>query len=159
MPNNKSPKARIRRLFKMHIQGTQKEAFVVVKTISFCYLTKIVMVELKKTNSEIKDYKVYLTTKMLKHCFDRKTAEVFDFLLDNLNCIISYPEKIYKNKSMKRGDFGFVKTLKGDKYFSSLEFDNKQKKMFVVTSFRLKNDNYLQNYELLWSWEDGTPPS
>ncbi len=159
MPNNKSPKARLRLLFERHIQGTQKEAFVVLRTISFCYLTKAVMAELKKIDCEVSDYRVYLTTKMLKHCFDKKTAEFFNFLLDNLNCIVTYPDEIYKNNDAKRGDFGFVKTLKGDKYFCSLEFDRKEKKMFVVTSFRLKNDNYLKNYKLLWSWEDGTPPS
>ena len=117
------------------------------------------MTELKKTNTKIIEHRTYLTTKMLKHCYDKKTAEFFHFLLDNLNYIITYPDKIYKNKGAKRGDFGFTKILKGNEYFCSLEFDNKEKKMFVVTSFKLKNDNYLKNYKLLWSWEDGTPPS
>lgn len=158
MSSNKSPKARLRLLFERYIRGTEKGAFVVVETISFCYLTKIVIEELKKVNNEIKDPKVYLTTIMLKHCFDKKTAQFFDFLLDNLNCIITYPNKIYQNNDAKRGNFIFTKILKGGEYLCSLEFVIKEKKMFVVTSF-LCSENYLRDYKLLWSWEDGTPPS
>lgn len=149
----------LRALFERYIRGTKERTPVVLKTVFFCYLTRIVAEKLKQMESNIEEPKVFLTTTALKHCYDKRPAEEFDFILDNLDKIITYPNNIYKNKNEKRGQFCFVKNLRGDEYFCSLEFDGNKKKMFFVTSFRLRKENYLKNYELLWSWEGGIPPS
>jgi len=157
MPNKK--KQILKGLYKNYIKGTKEKAPVISKTVFFCYLTRAVTEVLQEQKPDLQESKVYINTKALKHCYDRKPAEEFDFLIDNLNQIITYPDKIYKNRNPKRGDFCFVKNLKGDKYFCSLEFVSEQKKMLFVTSFRLRKESYLKNYKLLWSWKDGAPSS
>lgn len=99
--------------------------------------------------------RVYVSTRMLKHLYDSRPAEEFVSIIENLHTIVKYPDEIYENKTGKRGDFCFVKELKGERYIASIEItERKDKKIFVATAFRLRKENYLKNYKLLWSWRD-----
>ena len=144
------------RVFKKYIQHTPKNAIVPNIKIFFCLLTKTVIRVMN-----LKTQRVYITSRMLKHLYDKRTAEEFDFFLYNTKEIISYPDHIYKNKESKRGQFLLVKKLKENLYVCSLEIINfctPEEENQLATYFRIRPD-YLKNYTRLWSWENGGPPS
>lgn len=148
----------LKKLYEHYIKGTPEKSLIVEKTVSLCSLAKSASVGLRKF--ECKMYvKAYINTKSLKHIYDKKTAEEFDFIIANLHTMIKYPDYIYRNKNPKRGDFCFVKTIKKEQYLCSLELDKLKNKLFVVTAFKLRKENYIKNYELLWNWRDGNPSS
>ena len=149
------------KLHKLYIQGTEEKAPVVLQTVLLCNTTNAVMKAINLTSPRI-----HITTKMLKHLYDSKPAEEYEFILHNLVPIIQYPDEIYKNRDSKRGDFAFVKKIKDFKYLSSLEttiitsLEGTTEEMnFVVTAFRIRKESYLQNYKLLWSWKGDIPSS
>ena len=141
-------------LYQKYIKGTQPKIFVTHKVVVLCHLTNQVnKVILDKSGLS----RVYISTKMIKHLYDKKPAEEFDFIIDNLHKIIKYPNYIYKNKKEKRGDWCFVKKIKNELYISSLEHE--EEILEIVTVFRIRKEKYLENFELLWSWEDDRSPS
>lgn len=97
--------------------------------------------------------------------YDKKPAEEFIFLVDNIHKIVKYPDDIYENKPGKRGAFCFVKKLKGEKYICCLEIvdtlidDEITAEIHLVTAFRVRKDSYLDSYKLLWSWKGDKPSS
>lgn len=139
-------------LYETHIKGTSAKAIIVSETVLICHLTKAAL-----KGCCFQKNKIYVNTKVLKHIYDKKPAEEFNFIIDNLHTIIKYPDSVCKNKTPKRGQFCFIKNLKGNIYFCSLE--EVKNELFVVTAFRVRKKNYLKNYELLWSWRDDTPSS
>lgn len=154
-------KISLTKLHKLYIQGTEEKTPVVLQTILLCNITNAVM---KAIN--LKGPKIHATTKMLKHLYDSKPAEEYEFILHNLVSIIQYPDEIYQNKDSKRGQFAFVKTIKDFKYLSSLETivitsleETSGEMNFVVTAFRIRKEGYLQNYKLLWNWKGDIPSS
>lgn len=138
-------------LHENYIVGTQEKAAVVFKAVFLCHLTNTVLKEIKTIG------KVYTNSRILKHLYDKKTAEEYHFLLGNIHKIVKYPDRIYKNKNPKRGDFCFLKRIKGYNYLCSLEITDGE--LMVVTSFRVRKESYLNNYELLWSWRGDIPSS
>ena len=143
------------KLYKKYVYGTPPKTIVADKTAFLCRLT---WAAAKAVN--ITAMKVYVTARMLKHLYDSRPAEEFVFIIENLHTIVKYPDHIFKNKDSKRGDFCFVKKLKGGKYIASIEVPRDEKeKVFVATAFRLRKESYLNNYKLLWSWRDGRPSS
>jgi hypothetical protein len=151
----------IRHLYKLHIRGTLKNALVVVKTIHICSLTRTVAKAIENEST-----KTYINTKVIKHLYDKRPAEEFEFLIDNIECIVKYPNHIYRNRDGKRGDFCFVKAIKNEKYIVSigiseiiLDGEKKETANFVATAFRLRKETYLNSYELIWSWKVGNPSS
>ena len=141
-------------LCRHYIRGTAKEAIVANKRIMLCILTHSVI-----KGCGFADGSVYISTRMLKHMYDKKPAEEFDFLIDNAHKIIKYPTHVYKNRDGKRGDFCFVKEMGGIKYLCSIEVQKNGHELEVATAFRIRKENYLNNYELLWSWRDDDPSS
>lgn len=141
-------------LYQKHIKGTQPKIFVTYKVAVLCRLTN-------QVNKEILNRcglsKVYVNTKVLKHLYDKKPAEEFDFIIGNLRKIVKYPDYIYKNKNEKRGYWCFVKKIKNELYISSLEYEKET--LWIATVFRIRKEKYLESFELLWSWEDDKPPS
>jgi hypothetical protein len=105
--------------------------------------------------------KVYLNTRVLKHLYDKRPAEEFDLMTENIFDIVKYPSKIYKNKDGKRGSFCFVKEIKNSKCMVSLEtmHNNGQVTHCEVVTFFRADEEYLANYELLWEWKGGIPSS
>jgi len=133
------------------IAGTQEKAVVVFKTVFICHLTNTVVRKIEAGS------KVYTNSRILKHLYDKKTAEEYHFLLGNVHKVIKYPDRIYKNKNPKRGDFCFFKKVKGYNYLCSLEIVDGD--LMIVTAFRVRKESYLNNYELLWSWRGDIPSS
>lgn len=99
------------------------------------------------------------------------------FLLDHLHEVSKYPDKIYENKTSKRGGYCFVKRIGSAEYLCSLEIvkipfallgeespgiiepaaENEVDEIQIATAFRLRDDKYLKNYTLLWDWGNGNP--
>lgn len=149
------------RLFRKYVKNTEKEAIVTDSQILIGSLTNAVV----KAGS-FKSSKVYINTRVLKHLYDKRPAEEFDFIIHNIWQIVRYPDSIFlNNKGSKRGHVAFVKKLNKFIYFCSIEISKKEDSCeeefetnFVVTIFRT-DTNYLKKYELIWSWKGGTPSS
>lgn len=143
-------------LFEKHIKNTKEKEIVVLESVYICRLTYSVLSILG-----FNDSKVHINTKVLKHLYDKKPAEEFDFIVNNLHTIVKYPDCVYKNKTSKRGDFCLVKKIKDFNYLCSVEFskDDEEMKVCIVTVFRVRDEAYLKKYELLWSWKGGNPSS
>lgn len=99
---------------------------------------------------------VHITTRSLKHLFDKKPAEEFHFILDHLHLLLTYPDRIYQNKSGKRGNLCLVKRIKGHEYFCSMEKVSANE-FQIATSFRLRDSDYIKDYTLLWNRGSGKP--
>ena len=138
-------------LHKKYIKGTEKKAIVQVIQALLCQLTHTVMKDLKFPCN-----KVYVNTRSLKHTYDKRSAEEYDFLVVNLGIIVKFPDAIYKNKDGKRGSHCFVKKIKNKIYLCSLEIIKEKDSTYceVATFFRT-DENYLKNCELLWEWNGG----
>jgi len=143
----------LRELFDLYIKSTDENSIVENQTISFCHLTNSVVRGLN-----ISESKVYVTSRMVKHLFDHKPAEEFHFIIDFLHKVVKYPDKIFQNKSGKRGGFCFVKKIKNNNYLCSIEIVQNEG-LFVATAFRLRKQSYLDNYKLMWSWKGDNPSS
>lgn len=164
----------LKNLYKKYIENTPEKAIVANRKICLCGLTKAVTTGLYIDHS-IKN--VYVTTRCLKHLFDKKPAEEFLFIIDNLHKVVKHPDKIYKNRKGKRGEFCFVKNIGNEEYFCSIEIIKIQpfvrgvsefglsergissitKEIHIVTVFRLRDPKYTKNYTLLWNWGNGNP--
>lgn len=150
---------------KKYIKGTKEKAYVADLTFLVCKLTNKVKEDLK-----FESFNVYITTRCLKHLYDKKTAEEYDATIRCVHQIIKYPDNIFENKDThsKRGDLCFVKIVAGETYLCSVEKDVESSELqigkvnYIATCFRLrpdKKENYLKNYKLLWSWKGGEPSS
>ncbi len=140
-------------LYEKHIKGTPAKAIVADVTIFLCQLTNSV----SRTLEAVPTTKVHINTRVIKHLYDKKPAEEFDFIVQYLPKIVKYPDCVYKNKDPKRGHFAFLKKIKSDNYLCSLEIAEEE--IFVVTAFRVRKENYLKEYELLGSWKGDIPSS
>ncbi len=145
-------------LHKKYVIETPKGAMVEDICVVLCNLTRTVSRHMPSGT-----FKVYIRTRVLKHNYDKRPAQEYDFLIKKLHKLIKYPDHIYKNRDSKRGDFCFVKKIGGIKCFGSLEVIINEKggnRLEIVTFFTLLKENYLNNYTLLWSWgDDNKPPS
>ncbi len=142
-------------LYERYIYATPPQIVVAGQITFLCHLTWAVAKAIGAATM-----RVYVGTRMLKHLYDSRPAEEFVFIIENLHTIVKYPDQIYENKAGKRGDFCFVKELKGERYIASIEITEQEDgKIFVATAFRLRKERYLENYKLLWSWRDDHPSS
>lgn len=146
----------LRELFEAHIQNTPPGAAVAEKTVFLCGLTNAVAHALGK---EAK--KVYATSRFLKHLYDKKPAEEFDFILDHLHQVVKYPDRIFGNKPGKRGDWCLTRAIGNTTYLCALEMsgDVGREDIYIATAFRIRDARYLDGYELLWSWRSDRPSS
>ncbi len=87
--------------------------------------------------------KIYLTSRVLKHLYDKRTAAIYFLILTHLEKVLSTPDAIYKNKFDKRGNLILVKAIKEILVLVSLE-KVKQKHFAVVTAFEIE-EKYLNN--------------
>lgn len=140
-------------IHKKYIRGTQEKAIVVDKTFFFCHLTN----EVERALTIPKQ--VYLKTRVLKHIYDKKPAQEYDFLLSNIHALVKYPDNVYKNKSpQKRGEYCFTKMIDGNNFLCCLE-NLPKGSLFIVTAFRVRKESYLKDYTLLWSRRSDIPSS
>lgn len=106
--------------------------------------------------------KIYIHTRAIKHLYDKKPAEEFDFLIDHLATIVRSPDFLYRNKYNKTGNFCIIKEIDGYRYLIVIEVKAKQtlkEEIWIVTAFRIRDDKYLRTYDLLRSWRDGAHSS
>lgn len=144
-------------LYARHVKGTENGAIVQDVQIFLCNLTQAVV-----KGIDCRCIRVYIGTRALKHVYDKRPAEEFDFLVDHVHQIAKYPDRIYRNKGGKRGDFVFVKKLKNESYVCSPQEVFKEDscgRCEIATFFRVRKDAYLMSYDLLWEWKGGGPSS
>lgn len=164
----------LKEFFIKYVKGTLEKAIVADRKILLCRITMAVAEGIGMRDS-IRE--VYITSRCLKHLFDKRIAEEFFFIIDHLFEIVRYPDKIYTNKKSKRGSFCFVKKIGNAGYLCSIELtktpsaifgaavygiseygtEKEKEELQVATIFRLRDSNYIKNYTLLWDWGNGNP--
>jgi hypothetical protein len=105
---------------------------------------------------------VYLSTRSLKHIFDRhihdkKDPETFRVILNAMPDIIKRPDEVRLDTEAKRGNVLFIKRIDMKQFLVSVEID--QSGMAHVVSSSATGRKYIEKFTLLWSWETATPPS
>jgi len=113
----------MRRFFIKNIKGTAYKSVIINDMFILCSITEHIS---KLLLSNANKYQVKISSRCLKHLYDRKPAEEFIFLLDHLYEIVKNPMHVYFNKSEKRGTFGLVKNICGADYFCSVETTKKK---------------------------------
>ena len=144
-------------LYTRYVKGTENGAIVQDVQIFLCNLTQAVV---KGIGCDC--VRAYIGTRALKHVYDKRPAEEFDFLLEHVHQITKYPDRVYRNKGGKRGNFIFVKKLKNEKYICSVQEvlkEGENRRCEIATFFRVRKENYLASYDLLWEWKGDTPSS
>lgn len=137
-------------LYKTYIRSTKERAIVSNKSFSLGSVNINPMPNAHFLN------KVYLKTRVIKHLYDKKPAEEFDFIIDHIHDIVKNPDYVYKNKNLKRGHYVLIKIINNNHYFCSIE--TLKNCLVLITSFRIRRSDYLKNYELLWSRRCGNTP-
>ncbi len=148
MPANKI----VPRLHQRYIVNTAQKALVQNVSAFLCNLTYTVTKQVNLQGC----YKVYINTKVLKHCYDKRPAFEYDLIINNIHNIVRYPDKIYENKKNKRGDYCFVKTIKNEECLCVVE--KSEQRLEVVTFYRVPKEKYLNSFSLVWSWRDDKSP-
>jgi hypothetical protein len=132
----------IYKLFKKHVRHTHKNAPI---ELAHAEVEKISLVCLEKA---------FISTWTLKHIYDKRPAQEFDFLMRNVGLILRDPDQIYKNKHRKSGDFCFVKNFLHNQYVCIVQQNLGRAE--IVTFFRA-NEGYFDDYELLWERRTAEP--
>ncbi len=143
------------KLHKKHIRGSKQGALVKEYTIHICSLTNAV-----SSGCSIPRAKVYATSRMLKHLYDKRPGSEYDFLIYHLPQIVKFADRVLRNSSAKRGSFIFVKQIEDTLYMASLEESeiNGEYCLMVATAYHVE-EIYLEKFSILWSWGDGSSPS
>jgi hypothetical protein len=147
--------------YHKYIEGTFFHDDVIIKRGILCKIKPSLTSIINKYKTCI-DGSVFLNTKSLKHIYDRHIYDKcslvdFEIVLNNLTQIIKYPDQIRKNTESKRGDFLFVKNIKGRIYFVSIEVIIEGN--MEVVSASVTREKYLKKFTLLWSWGAANSPS
>jgi hypothetical protein len=148
----------VSQLYEKYIRGTEKQAVVQNRLVLLCSTTRSV-----NTGAGMRCKRIYISTRVLKHVYDKRPAEEFDFLVGNVHQILKYPDRVFKNKDAKKGDFCFLKKIHNSLYLASIEImkdlAGEHSHCEVITFFRVQKESYLNGYELLWEWKVGEPSS
>jgi hypothetical protein len=134
-------------VIERYIKNTPRKGYVKDLRVKVCEMPHKL-----KSKIKAKDPRVYITTKSLKHMYDVRSAQEFDFIIANIEGVIMQPLRIYKNKEGKTGDVCFYSEFKNNAYFYILE--NQPDSIYIVSAYRLsdieeKRKNYLSGYKLL----------
>lgn len=140
-----------------HIKNTPRKGYVKDLRVKVCEMPHKL-----KSKIKAKGPKVYITTKSLKHMYDVRSAQEFDFIITNIEAAILHPLRVYRNKEGKTGNICFYKEFGNNAYFYIL--DSQTDSVYIVSAYRLseieeKRKNYLASYKLLWSWKGDLPSS
>lgn len=108
----------------------------------------------KVLNSGKATQKIFITTKSLKHVYDRhifekKIPSDFYSIIRHLESILTAPDRIYIDKKEKRGDFIFVKEINSTIYMCALEIQSETE--IEIVSACITGEKYLRKFALLWS--------
>ncbi len=148
---------KLAKVIERYIKNTPRKGYVKELRIMICELPHKLKPKLK-----LKDTRVYITTKSLKHMYDARSAQEFDFIIKNVESSVAHPLRIYKNKLGKTGDVCLYLEFNNNAYFYILE--TKSGNAYLVSAYRLsdieeKRKNYLSGYKLLRSWKVDLPSS
>jgi hypothetical protein len=146
-------KSSLQIFFEKYVQGTAEGEYVLIDQLTLCIVTK----KVAQVLGFHKRLSVSISTRALKHLYDKKPAEEFSCILEAIDKIIRYPKHVYKNKSNKKGNYCFVGEYKSTDYICSVEIMDDEGQ--IVTCFRKRDPKYLHEYILLWSREVDDPPS
>lgn len=144
------------KLHKKHIRGTAKNAIVKEFTLYICNLTEAV-----KKGAQINGTRVYVTSKTIKHLYDKRPAVEYDQIVHNLQLFVKYPDSVHINSSAKRGAFVFIKNIDEEKFLVSVEELIDQDGiacLYVATAFKT-DDSYINKFPIMWRWKGGKPSS
>lgn len=140
----------IKGLHRKYIKMTPKDSYV--KNITL-YIGNLKL-DITR-NLDMSSKNIFIKTRSLKHMYDKRTAQAYDLLLENLLNILRNPDCIYNNKSSKRGSKCFVKKIARYKYMVVLE-EKDISGNYIVTGFPV-DKKYLKNFRKVWYWKDGNP--
>jgi len=125
-----------REIYDKHIKGTPNKAKITLIEKVLCELPDDIV---KITGLPFK--KVLIKSKIVKHIYDRlvferKNAEAFDLVIDNLHTIGTEPDKICKNRpNHKKGrDFVLIKKIGGYYFLSPIEVSKAKQAIVLVTA-------------------------
>jgi hypothetical protein len=137
-------------LHDQYIKLSPRQGNIILTETMLCRPTRF-------TCKHIGDYDsvFYISTQALKHMYDKKPSQEYDFVLHNMHTIVKYPDRIYYNKPGKRGDYLFRKALKTYDCLVCVEHDIENQRLSIVTGYFLRKESYLYNYKTLVSWEGG----
>jgi len=146
----------IKNLFSKHIKNSPYKVEVA--------LSRICVGKLRQDLRDVTGgdhYIIYINSRSLKHIYDRhifdkKVPKDFYLILKNLNKILLDPDRIYKDKEGKRGNYIFVKVIVNKTYMCTVEMISSGE-IEVVSS--LTGKKYLSKFVLLWSWGPANSPS
>lgn len=149
------------RFYKLYIRGTVHKQEIALERDFLCNI-KPSLVTILSGNSDCTDRRVYLSTKSLKHIYDRHIYDKGNFpefmiILQNLTRIIRYPDEVRMDMESKRGDFLFIKQIEERPYFVSLQITHEGG--IEVVSSSATGESYTKKFTLLWSWGSANPPS
>jgi hypothetical protein len=122
---------------------------VINKTAFLCHINRKI-----SRCINLPEAKVYISSRVLKHLYDKRPAQEYDCLLENIFGITRYPDLLYINKRDKSGDYIFVKAIQGYSYMCSAKFIriNDCSKLNIITAFSVKPE-YMKDFKLIWSWK------
>ena len=162
---------KLRDLHKLYVKNTDQKSPIVLERALVGSLSNAVKEVLNgQHEEEFNTRKVYISTKVMKHLYDKRTAQAYDAILTNIPLLIRHPQDIYLNKKDREGDYAFtcemeVVDYEGNKsqevYFCSLQIYEKEMDIvtvFVFTSER-KLKNYLNQCTHIWNWRGDSPSS
>ncbi len=136
----------LQQIHEEFVKNTHPGAIVNNKTIFLCHASLKALRSCGLAGSEI-----YMSSRALKHLYDKRPAQEYDRLLNNIPLIIKYPDLVYKNKTPHHG-FAFVKALHGYSYMCPVNYiEDNQNKLFVATAFSVK-PWYMKDFNLVWSF-------
>ena len=139
-------------LHQKYVANTAQKAIVQDISVFLCNLTYAVTNGIGLHGH----HKVYISTKVLKHSYDKRPAFEYDLIVNEIHKIIKYPDKVYQNKESKRGDYCFVKIIKNERCLCVVEKGNEC--LEIVTFYRVPKEKYLDSFPLVWSWRDDKSP-
>jgi hypothetical protein len=114
-----------------------------------------------KKSCKIQSIKLYVSSKTMKHLYDKRPGWEYDFILVNLRHLVKYPDRIHRNAESKRGTFLFVKNIKGFLFMASVEEepnDANETVLKIATAYHVE-EKYLKKFPILWTWRDGISSS
>lgn len=137
------------RLAYFHQQYIANTAYKAVVSDNAFYVARLTtnQVNMLGASSAI----VLISTRTLKHMYDKRTAREYDLIINQLYAIIQIPDMIVTNPE-HHGAFGFVKKINDKNYFVSLEIS--QRYNYVVTCFPV-DAKYLSNKKIIQDWRGG----
>jgi len=107
------------------------------------------------TGAKLKARKIYISARVVKKLYDIRNVEnpdEFVYIINNLKKIVVYPDKIYKNKPLKRGSHILVRKNRSHYYLCLIQLRPNKKQFEVVTVFPTGlKDSYLDGFNLMWS--------